>query len=321
METCPLRASFVKEVNRPPAISATYGSRPMGLAVLCSLAVVIFLSVQGCGKSLPDAYGIYANTNHGRLQLSGQVVQRAGNIMSYYPGLIGPSGQECTSLSELIVYEKDVSPTSIGVVKLQFVKQASISNIFSATTVTVNLWVPTKDQVEVDVKPVERRQDMYILTPRHRLDNGFYAVYIGPFGGDLGTQNRVYDFVVGSAKDFPSYVSALNSRQDEVRKNAPALLDKMNQLLNQGDYQHLADVYRPDGRILEGAELQTFVTGNQTWLSTSGKVLKSELITVSPIDENSARCAVRTTYEKTGVQEESVTVRKIGGQYFVTEMK
>ena len=293
----------------------------MGLAVLCSLAVVIFLSVQGCGKSLPDAYGVYANTNHGRLPLAGQVVQRVGNIMSYYPGLIGPSGPECTSLSELIVYEKDVNPTSIGVVKLQFLKQASVSNILSAINVTVNLWVPTKDQVEVDVKPVERRQDMYILTPRHRLDNGFYAVYIGSFGGDLGAQSRVFDFVVGSANDFPSYVSALKARQNEVSKSAPALLDRMNQLLNQGDYQHLGDIYRPDGRILSGAELQMFVTGNQTWLSTAGKVLKSELVGVAPIDENSARCTVRTTYEKAGAQEESVTVRKIEGQYFVTEMK
>jgi hypothetical protein len=286
-----------------------------------SLVTAFLVSVLGCGRSLPDAYGIYANTNHGSIQLKGEGVQLVGNMMSYYSGLAGPSGVECASLKDLIVYEKDVSPASIGLVKLDFLKEGKVSTIFSATPVRVNLWVPNKDQVELDVKPVESRRDMYIISPRSRLEKGFYALYIGRFGGDFGSDGHVYDFVVGSASDYPSYTVALTTRQEEVKRSAPALIEKMNQMLNHGDYQHLEDVYRPGGKILSGEDLQTFTTGNQTWLNTAGRIAKSELIAVVPLDENTARCTVRTTYEKAGVQEETVTIGKIDGKYFVTEIK
>ena len=285
------------------------------------LITIVLVSMLGCGRSLPDAYGIYAYTNHGMSKLEGQGVQRVGNMMSFFAGLKGPSGVECGSLKDLVVYEKDVSPSSIALVKLQFLPEGNIPGIFNSSHVKVNLWVPNKDQVDLDVKPVEQRRDMYILTPRSPLDKGFYALYIGQFGGMIGEESRVYDFVVGSASDFPSHDSALTTRQDEVKKKAPALLDKMNQMLNRNDYQHLEDVYRPEGNVLSGAELQAFTSGNQTWLGTAGKALKSEVIAVTPIDENSARCTVKTTYEKAGVQEESVTIGKIGSQYFVTEIK
>lgn len=287
----------------------------------CSFVVAVLLSLLGCGRSLPEAYGIYADTNHGMLRLKGQGARLAGNMMSYYAGLTGPSGVECDSLRDLIVYEKDVNPNSITVAKLQFLKDGRVSTLFSSSQVSVNLWVPSNAQVEVDVKPVEQRRDMYIVTPRTQLDRGFYALYMGRFGGGGGSEGGVFDFVVGSASEFPSYATALTTRREEVKKSAVAVLDRMNEMLNARDYRHLDDVYRPDGRTLSGAELQAFAAGNQTWLSTAGRIIKSELISVTPADNDSARCSVKTTYEKTGPQEESVTIRRIGSQYVVTELK
>jgi len=284
------------------------------------LAYAVILSTLllnlGCSRSLPETYGIYADTNHGRILLQSHGVQRVGNIFSYFSGLNGPQGPECNSIKDFIVYEKDISPSSLKLVKLTFLKEGQLSGFGATTRVRVNLWVPGNDNFEFDVKPVEEHRDMYIMVPRSPLDRGFYALSIGRF-----VDNNVYDFVVGRASDFPSYAVAVKNRDNEVRESATTLLAKFNEILNRGNYQHLDDVYRPGGNILSGAELQEFTTGNQTWLNNAGQILKSEVASVSPIDENNARCTVRTTYQKIGVQEESITVRKIGDRYFVTEIK
>lgn len=284
------------------------------------LIIAALVSMLGCGKTLPDSYGVYADTNHGQILLPGQGARVAGNMLRPLPGLNGPSGSECSSLKDFIVYEKDVRPDSLGLVKLDFVKETDVPGILGVTRTRINLWLP-KDRVDFDVKPIEQRRDMYVIVPRTPLDKGFYALYIGSFGGDFGMGGRVYDLVVGAASDFPSAATALTTREDEIKKNAGSLLTKMNQLLDAGDYQHLQDVYRPEGTVLSGAALQDFIKGNQTWLSNAGRIVKSEIIAVSPLDDNNARCSVKTTYEKAGVQEESVSVRKIGNQYFLTEIK
>lgn len=287
------------------------------------LIIVSLLSLAGCGKRLPDAYGVYADTNHGQILLQGQNVQAAGSIMSYFSGLAEPSGPGCNSIKDFIVYQKGLDPNSVGLVKLEFLKEGDISTLigFSAAHVNVNLWVPNKSHIDLEVKPVERRQDMYLFTPRIRLENGFYALYIGQFGTEVGSERRVYDLVVGSVNDYPSYAVALRTNQYTMKGEATVLLEQMNQLFNKGDYQHIEAVYRPDGRVLSGAEVQAFITGNRMWFSTAGKILKSDVITVTPLDENNARCAVKTTYEKAGVQDESVTIRKIGSQYYLTDIQ
>ena len=72
------------------------------------LLVSGLLPMFGCGKSLPDAYGVYADTNHGQILLQGQGVHVVGNMLRPIPGLSGPSGPECGSVKEFVVYEKDV---------------------------------------------------------------------------------------------------------------------------------------------------------------------------------------------------------------------
>ena len=285
----------------------------LGASVL--LAFGLFTLI-GCHRSLPEAYGIYVDTNHGRLPLQGEAVVAAGNVLSSIAGLRGPIGPECSSLQDFIVYEKDVPPTTIGLARLEFAADGEVATFLSPTRIAVNLWVP-KESIQLDVKPVEERRDMYIISPRKRLEKGFYALYLGSFGSAFGETNRVYDVVIGASKDFPSF----QDRLELAKREAGKVTEQMNQILNKGDYGHLADVYRPDGRILSGEELQTFIKGNLTWLGSAGKVVKSEITTVNISDSGrSVQCAVKTTYEKVGVQNEALILKKIGDQYFVTQM-
>jgi hypothetical protein len=289
----------------------------MLLVVLIGSAIILV----SCRRSLPEAYGVYADTDHGQLVLQGQVTRVAGNILRPIPGLIGPSGAACGSVKDFIVFKKDVHPDSLGLTRLSFVGEANIPGFVGVTRGKINLWLP-QEQIGLQVKPVEERRDMYIVSPSKPLGKGFYALYIGSFAGEMGMGAIDYDIVVGSVKDFPSYAAAVTSAEDQFKSNAAALLAKMNGLLDRRDYSHLEGVYRPGGRVLAGAELQNFVTGNQTWLESSGRIVKSEISGVSLMNNGTAaRCSVRTTYEKAGVQEESVTITKIGREYFITEVR
>jgi len=285
------------------------------------LGIASLLLLLACGRSLPDSYGIYAETNHGRVLLEGQSVRVAGTMLAPIPGVIGPAGPECTSLRDFIVYKKDVQPDSIGLVRLDFRKDSDVRNIFGVTHTKVNLWVP-QERVQVEVKPVETRRDMYLIVPKQALKNGFYAVYIGSFGGEFGMGGPVYDIVVGSVRDFPSYHAAIASRQVEAREQAAALLKRMNGFFDSGNYADLADVYRPADRLMSDAELQEFVSGNKTWRESAGKIVSSDITAVELLEDGeSARCSVRTTYERAGVQQETVLVKRIEGRYFITDIR
>lgn len=273
----------------------------------------------GCSRSYPDAYGIYADTDRGQLSLHARRMQIAGNMMSmdYFAGMNAPEGPECSSAKDFIVYKRDIDLSSLRLVKMAFVTEGRLR----ATTVRVNLWVPDFNAIEFDVKPVEEHRDMYVVVAKKPLDRGFYGLCVGRCDGNMGAESNLYDLVIGRSSDFPSYAMAAKNRDAEVRENAAALLTKLNDILNHGDYQHLQDVYRPDGSILAGPDLQSFASGSQTWLTNAGQILKSDITAVSLIDDQDAHCVVKTTYQKMGVQEESITVRKIGNRYFVIAMK
>lgn len=276
----------------------------------------------GCHAHMPDSYGIYADTNHGQISLPGQPILASGNFMSAYFGLRGPSGPECSNLQDFIVYKKDVDPETLKLSKLDFLREGAVSGFLGAQQrIKVNLWVPENQAIDIDVKPIEEHRDMYIVKPRTPLGTGFYVLHIGPFRGDISTEVRVYDIVVGNANDFPSYEARSKRDESDFRTNADSLLVKINQIQNRGDYQHLQDVYRPGGNIVSGSDLQSFAAGNQAWLNDSGKIVKSEVTSVKLLSENEARCSVMTTYEKAGVQQESMTIRRIGSQFFISEMK
>lgn len=284
-------------------------------------AVAILLLIVGCSKSLPDAYGIYTDTNHGQTLLTGQNVIVVGNMLSRIPGLKGPSGFECRSLKDFVIYKKDVNPDAVSLVRLNFMKEVQIQGMFGSNQIRINLWLP-KDRIEIKVKPVTEKKDMYFIVPKKPLEEGFYALYIGPFGGEMGLGGQVYDVVVGSSANYLSYTDAVKSREIQIKSNASNLLTRMNELLSKKDFGHLEDVYRPEGEVLSGSALQEFAAGNQTWISSAGKVLNSEITSVSASDDGQlAHCSVKTTYEKAGVQIESMTIKKIGERYFITELK
>jgi hypothetical protein len=214
------------EVHRRRRYLEATGGSPVTFRRSYIFILSALLAILGCGKKLPDAYGVYADTNHGQIVLPGQATRVAGTLLSPMPGLDGPSGPECSSLNDLIVYQKDVPPEAFGIVKLQFAGNADIPSIFGAPVHTrINLWMP-KDRVEFDVKPMDKRPDMYVVSPRTPLAKGFYALYIGSFGGDMGMGGRVYDIAVGSVSDFPSAANAAKAREDEVKQNAGTLLTR-----------------------------------------------------------------------------------------------
>jgi hypothetical protein len=283
--------------------------------------LAILLPMLGCSKKLPDAYGLYADTNRGQILLSGQVTRVAGTYLSPIQGVDGPSGAECRSLKDFIVYQKDVQPSAIGISQMQFYRYVNVPNILGGSIRTqINLWLP-QNRIDVEVRPVEQRPDMYIIVPKVPLEKGFYTIYIGSFGGDMGFGSRVFDIVVGSYSDFPSAVMADEHREEEIHKNASVLITRINQMLNIHDYKNLGDVYRPNGGVLSGAALQEFIDGNQTWLNSAGRIIKSEVGAVTLLDEANARVTIVTIYEKLGRQSETATIRKEGDQYFITEIK
>ena len=114
----------------------------MKSAIFYLLLAVSTILLVGCRRPLPEAYGVYADTNRGQLLLQGQVTRVVGNMLRPIPGLNGPSGMECGSLKDFIVYKKDVQPDSIGLTRLDFVREANIPGFFGVTRGKINLWLP-----------------------------------------------------------------------------------------------------------------------------------------------------------------------------------
>lgn len=166
------------------------------------LLCIVMLALTGCGPHYPEMYGVYADTNHGQIRLEGQQIRSAGTFMGAYFGLPRSSGPECISLKDLIVYEKNLDPSTVGLSRLTFLKDGVVGMAPFQQRIRINLWVPENNGPELDVKPVDGRSDMYVFTPREPLTNGFYALHLGPFRGDVSGEVRVFDIVVGSPGDY-----------------------------------------------------------------------------------------------------------------------
>ena len=287
------------------------------------LLMILTIPLSACQSTkVPDAYGIYANTDGGQIQLKGQQIQLKGNLLSFVSGLTGPSGIECGSLDSFIVFLKGADPSNIRVTRLDFTPTANVRELFGQQNVAVQLWMP-KEDIELDISPIQKHDDMYVIKPKRALGKGFYALYFGRFAADIPTERPVvYDIVVGSAKDFPSHEAKVSSLQTETKDTAVSLVKRMNQMFNASDYNHLDEVYRPQGQALIGGKLDEFIAGSHTWRTNAGTILKSEIAewTVSPNGE-SAHGALETTYEKSGVQREGITITKISGSYYITAIQ
>jgi hypothetical protein len=204
------------------SVASSSAFRPViFLAASCSV-FMIAIAFGGCqSASVPRAYGIYANTDKGRISLNGQQVEVRGSLLSFVSGLKEPSGTECKALESFVVFLKGVSPGSIGVVRLEFVTSVPVSGFMAQGTTTARLWMP-KDLVGVDIEPVDKHEDMYIVRPKSLLGKGFYALHIGPFAAEIPSSRPVvFDVVVGSAQDFPSYEAKMDAMSKAACSKSP----------------------------------------------------------------------------------------------------
>jgi hypothetical protein len=265
---------------------------------------------------------VYAVGNQGLVQLSGQQVTLRGSILNAIGGIEGPSGPQCKKLDSFIVFKQDMKADSIKVTRVQFQGQIQVRDIFAARAVDINLWVPSKI-IDTAIKPVAGHTDMFYVTPSQPLSNGLYVLYFDSFGsiGDPSA-NTAYDVVVGDVKDYPSYATRIGQEQHEIRVKAEALLASMNQVFNQEDFSALKDVYRPNGTALGSDELKTYADGMRTWKETAGKVEASRIVSEKFLDNGDLGVfELETTYEKSGVQQEELQVRRFNDGIFVISLK
>jgi hypothetical protein len=283
--------------------------------------LILLLLLTGCGKSLPENFGVYADTNHGLIELKGARATLRGNLFSAYGGLEGPSGAECDKLERFIVYKEGVGSDDIRVAELGFQRAGKVDAILTKQSIDLNLWVP-QNAVSVAIKPVKDRPSMYVVEPRAPLQKGFYALYFRDFGSPMEGGSAVYDIAVGKAMDFPSYRDALKTKSDKLKEEASRLLGSLNDIYKSEDFSQLESVYRPSGQVLSGAELQEFVSGTRTWREASGGIVNSRITGQQILDGgNRGVFELVTTYAKAGVQKESIEVRQIGDRYFITALK
>lgn len=290
---------------------------------LCCLALLFSV---GCGVDpLPEEYGIYANSECGQVRLPGQEIELKGTLLSFVSGVEGPTGAECGRVTNFVMFAKDLDATGVGLTRLDYVDVAAVgdrvaSQLSGQSTISVGLWMPAQE-IEFTVRPASR-PDTYIVTPSRSLAGGFYALYFNGFGVAVpGQRKRVYDVVVGSAEHFPSRKQRLAAKQEETKRAAEVLVQKMNQMFNSGNFENLDEVYRPGGRRVDGRERQEFLTGVKTWRDTSGDILRSEISSWSMSDDGvSAAGVVSTTYRKKDLQKEALTISLVEGKYYITAL-
>jgi hypothetical protein len=287
-----------------------------------AIAIVLASPEAGPADALPDHYGVFAATDVGLVQLNGQRVRSKGNILQAHIGIDGASGQGLGRVSHLVVFLRGVSPNRLQLSRLELRKDGQVNNAIGKTHVELNLWMPAKD-IRLDVGPVAGRQDMYRLRPRGSLSAGFYAVHSGELGlhssVDAAAGGVVYDFVIGDASGFQSYVTLLKKEQLKVNAEAQRLLKLMNESFNSHHYAAIRQTYRPSGQVLDAARWGAYEQGVDLWYRTAGRIGGCRVLNASVMADR-AILQLETDYEKLGKQLESLTVAKIDGKYYVTSL-
>lgn len=278
------------------------------------------LYAASCGQNLPESYGLYAYSDKGRIPLNGQKVLFAGNLFQSITGLKGASGAGYNSISHFIVFEEDINPKWINLTKLQFKKGGYVQNILGNTYVNVNLWVPAKN-IDFEIAPIEGKKDMYKITPKEKLSEGFYAFHFGGLGStstiEASGGHTAFDFVIGNSEHYQSYEVLKMRLDEEVRAAAENLLKTANNYFNNREYEKMRDIYKPDGSVLSDSGWEEFTKGLSTWLNSAGKILDSKIIN-SNITDSEGLFEIETVYEKKGRQKEKLVVRKIKDRFIIT---
>ncbi len=271
-------------------------------------------------RPVPEAYGVYAETEKGLTRLGGQKITLRGNILKQIGGVEGPTGFDCERLKAFVVYEKALNVGAIQVARLEFSGKTELpAGPFGVIAADMRIWVPVA-RVEVVVKPVEGKTDMYFVEPQKALEKGFYALYFYSFD-EWPSVTLAYDVVVGKAGDFPSYRARREQNQKSFRGEAERLLANVNRIFNEKAYGSLTEVYRPNGEVLAGEQFQKFADGMRTLQASAGSIVSSRIISVEVSESaDSGRIALETRYERSGVQREQMRIQRIGGTFFVTSL-
>jgi hypothetical protein len=283
--------------------------------------VLVLISI-GCSAKLPDKYGVYCYSKSVQ-PVNSQKIKFSGNILETITGLAGPSGVEIDTLNYLVVFEKDLNPKQIKLVKLSFQKFGTVQNIMGPQAVETNLWVASQN-IDFDVTPIDGKKDMYKITPKTRLANGFYALHFGGLDKlsamEAANGNDAYDFVIGSKGDYLSHESQKAANSTSINSEADKLLAEMNKHFNAGNFEGMKEIYRPQGRILAGSELSEFIKGQKTWKQTAGTVIKSEIVSRN-ITDDSGVFEIETKYSTKGVQKEKLVISKVESKYVITSLE
>jgi hypothetical protein len=285
------------------------------------LLTLLIFGLAGCTK-LPENYGVYCSD--GALQaVHPQKIKFTGNLSEAITGLTGPSGPELNRLDHVIVFEKEMDPKRIRLVRLSFQKTGTVQNIAWLQPVGVNLWV-VSEGIDINISPIDGRKDMYRVTPKVQLGEGFYAIHFGGLDRistiEAAAGNDAYDFVIGSKGKYLSYAEQTSSNDKTLRTEADRLMSKMNRLFNNGDFEEIREIYRPQGRQLSGVELNEFIKGQRIWRQAAGNIVSTEIVS-SQIADQSGTFELETRYSIKGVQKEKMTIAKIDEKYVITSLE
>lgn len=198
------------------------------LWLLIYLTLILFAA--SCGQNLPESYGVLAYTDKGRVPLNGQKVLLVGTLFQSITGLRGSSGSGYNSVKHFIAFGRGINPKFIRLAKLEFRKWGVVSNPFGNTTVDVNLWVAVKS-IGLDIAPIDGKKDMYKLTPKENLAQGFYALHFGGLENasilEVTFGDVAFDFVVGDSSNYQSHEILEKRNEEEITAEAENLLRTM----------------------------------------------------------------------------------------------
>lgn len=279
--------------------------------------------LSSCSQNFPENYGIYAYTDKGRDVLIEHQTFFSGNLIQTFAGLKGFTGVGYKFLTHFIVFEKNIDPKTICISQLGFKKKSYVQNIIGNTCVDVNLWIPEKN-IDFDIAPVDGKIDMYKLTPKEKLTDGFYALHLGRLGRisaiEASAGNLAFDFVIGNNCNYQSFEVIQKTNEEKIKAEAEGLLKKMNNYFNSREYIKMREIYKPDGMSLSDVEWQSFTDGMRTWINSAGIILTSTIISAS-ISENEGIFQIQTVYEKKGQQIEKLVVKKLKEKYCITSLE
>jgi hypothetical protein len=284
---------------------------------LIALWAMIFII--GCGQNLPENYGVYAYGDKGRVALMGQDILFKGNLFQSITGLKSSSGYGFKSVTHLIVFEKDLNPKSIGLVQLGLRKTGSVSDPFGNTLIKLDFYV-AQNKIEFEVAPMNDKRDMYKITPKKRLESGFYALHFGGLESmstiEASIGNKAYDFVIGDGQ-YLGFENLQRRNREEITGAGERLIKLMNSCFNDKDYGKMREIYRPEGRIVSDFEWQKITKGISKWRDVAGNIAESEIFN-SSISDDEGIFRIKTIYQNKGEQNETIIIRRLDGKFFIT---